>query len=62
MIKRKFNPLPAVLALLLFPMLISAQERPAKYIVLITIDGLRPEFYLDPSWGMVNLRCQSPFL
>jgi predicted AlkP superfamily pyrophosphatase or phosphodiesterase len=29
---------------------------PAKYIVLITIDGLRPEFYLDPAWNMVNLR------
>jgi len=44
------------MVLLLFPFLIWAQERPAKYIVLITIDGLRPEFYLDPSWGMVNLR------
>jgi predicted AlkP superfamily pyrophosphatase or phosphodiesterase len=27
----------------------------SKHVVLITIDGLRPEFYLDPSWGMVNL-------
>ena len=26
-----------------------------KHVVLITIDGLRPEFYLDSSWGMVNL-------
>ncbi|MBO9198705.1 MULTISPECIES: alkaline phosphatase family protein [Niastella] len=56
MIKRKYNPLVAVLPFLLLPMLIWSQERPAKYIVLITIDGLRPEFYLDPSWGMVNLR------
>lgn len=27
-----------------------------KHVVLISIDGLRPEFYLDPAWGMVNLR------
>jgi len=30
-----------------------AQE---KHVVLISIDGLRPEFYLDPAWGMVNVR------
>jgi hypothetical protein len=48
MIKRVF-----ILLLTLLPMLLWAQ--PAKYIVLITIDGLRPEFYLDSSWGMVNL-------
>ncbi|MEI6948135.1 alkaline phosphatase family protein [Paraflavisolibacter sp. H34] len=28
----------------------------SKHVVLISIDGLRPEFYKDPSWGMVNLR------
>ena len=56
MIKRKCTTPVFVLALLLFPLLIRAQERPTKYVVLITIDGLRPEFYLDPSWGMVNLR------
>lgn len=27
-----------------------------KHVVLVSIDGLRPEFYLDPTWGMVNLR------
>lgn len=26
------------------------------HVVLITIDGFRPDFYLDPSWGAVNLR------
>ena len=31
----------------------SAQE---NHVVLISIDGLRPEFYLDPQWGMVNVR------
>jgi predicted AlkP superfamily pyrophosphatase or phosphodiesterase len=30
-----------------------AQE---KHVVLISIDGFRPEFYLDPAWGMVNIR------
>src|ERR1700760_2751378 len=43
-----------LLVFLMCPMLSLAQ--PAKYIVLITIDGLRPEFYLDPGWNMVNLR------
>lgn len=31
----------------------SAQE---NHVVLISIDGLRPEFYLDAQWGMVNVR------
>jgi len=30
-----------------------AQE---NHVVLISIDGLRPEFYIDPAWGMVNIR------
>jgi predicted AlkP superfamily pyrophosphatase or phosphodiesterase len=25
-------------------------QRPADHVVLISIDGLRPEFYLDPAW------------
>lgn len=28
----------------------------AKHVVLITIDGFRPDFYLDESWGAVNLQ------
>lgn len=27
-----------------------------SHVILISIDGLRPEFYKDPSWSMVNLR------
>lgn len=27
-----------------------AQTRPADHVILISIDGLRPEFYRDPSW------------
>lgn len=26
------------------------------HVILISIDGLRPEFYKDSTWGMVNLR------
>lgn len=28
----------------------------AKYVVMVSIDGFRPDFYKDPSWGAVNLR------
>ncbi|OOQ61416.1 alkaline phosphatase family protein [Mucilaginibacter pedocola] len=42
-----------ILACLLLTTAVKAQN---KHVVLISIDGLRPEFYLDPSWGMVNLR------
>lgn len=27
-----------------------------SHVILISVDGLRPEFYKDPSWSMVNLR------
>jgi predicted AlkP superfamily pyrophosphatase or phosphodiesterase len=34
-----------------------AQVPPAaKYVVLISIDGLRPEFYKDPQWAMPALQ------
>nr|WP_262898187.1 ectonucleotide pyrophosphatase/phosphodiesterase [Echinicola shivajiensis] len=26
-----------------------------KHVVIITIDGFRPDFYMDKEWGMVNL-------
>ena len=44
--------------ILVLPLLLSrtAFGQPAKHVVIVSIDGLRPEFYLDPSWGMVNLR------
>lgn len=41
---------------LLFSFTLSFAQGKAKYVVLITIDGLRPEFYLDERWGMPNLR------
>ncbi len=39
-----------VLALFLSGPPLLAGEPPADHVVLISIDGLRPEFYLDPSW------------
>lgn len=27
-----------------------------EHVVLITVDGFRPDFYLDPSWDAVNIR------
>lgn len=30
-----------------------AQE---AHVIVISVDGFRPDFYKDPSWGMVNLR------
>ena len=32
---------------------VAAQE---NHVVLISIDGLRPEFYMNPEWAMVNVR------
>lgn len=32
------------------------QSKQAKYVVLISIDGLRPDFYLDLSWPTPNLQ------
>ena len=32
------------------------ETRPADHVVLISIDGLRPEFYLDPRWPAPMLR------
>lgn len=43
-------------SLLAFLLIASAAKAQEKHVVLISIDGLRPEFYIDPSWGMVNVR------
>ncbi|MFL9483658.1 alkaline phosphatase family protein [Chitinophagaceae bacterium LWZ2-11] len=34
----------------------SASAQRAKHVVIISIDGFRPDFYKDDSWGAVNLR------
>jgi arylsulfatase A-like enzyme len=33
-----------------------AKKAPADHVVLISIDGLRPEFYLDPTWPAPTLQ------
>ncbi|MET0242376.1 MAG: ectonucleotide pyrophosphatase/phosphodiesterase [Flavitalea sp.] len=34
---------------------ITLQAQQAKHVVLVTIDGFRPNFYMDSSWQAVNL-------
>ncbi|TWR29792.1 alkaline phosphatase family protein [Mucilaginibacter pallidiroseus] len=45
--------LKSIATCLLVATLAHAQD---KHVILISIDGLRPEFYMDPSWAMVNVR------
>lgn len=35
---------------------VQAQTGQARYVVLITVDGFRPEFYLDSTYGMFTVR------
>lgn len=44
------------LALCSLVLLQTASQAQEQHVILISIDGLRPEFYKDPSWNMVNLR------
>jgi len=37
-------------------LVLSTSAQKTKYVVLITIDGFRPDFYMEPSWGTPNLR------
>jgi len=30
--------------------------QPAKHVIFLTIDGFRPDFYLDSEWKMLNIR------
>jgi predicted AlkP superfamily pyrophosphatase or phosphodiesterase len=48
--KKSLSFLPAIFLAL------TLQAQPGRHVILITIDGLRPEFYLDPSWPAPNLR------
>ncbi|MFT3822997.1 MAG: ectonucleotide pyrophosphatase/phosphodiesterase [Chitinophagaceae bacterium] len=54
MLKRATKSCIAVFSGLI--LLFNSQAQQAKYVVLVTIDGFRPDFYLDESWGMPNLR------
>lgn len=35
---------------------LSCYPQQSKHVIIISIDGFRPDFYQDSSWGMVNLR------
>ncbi len=48
---------PFLIALFLTVLIFTGSAaQPARHVVLITIDGFRPDFYMDASWGAVNLR------
>lgn len=49
--KRRFT---ICLLLVLFSCTLWAQK--AKYVVLVSIDGFRPDFYMDSSWAQPNLQ------
>lgn len=34
----------------------TAFSQQPRHVIVISIDGFRPEFYMDPSWNAVNLR------
>jgi predicted AlkP superfamily pyrophosphatase or phosphodiesterase len=35
---------------------LAAVAQPAKYVILVSIDGFRPDFYMDSSWPTPNLQ------
>lgn len=39
-----------------FSLILGVSAQQAKHVVVITIDGFRPDFYLDPSWHTPNLK------
>ncbi len=44
-----------IIAVLLFSPFLFARKT-AEHVVIISIDGFRPDFYLDPSWSTTNMR------
>lgn len=46
----------AVSIILCFLLALNCLGQKSEHVIIITIDGFRPDFYLDASWGMVNLR------
>lgn len=42
--------------LVLFPFMALAQERLADHVVLVSIDGFRPDFYQEEKWPAPNLK------
>lgn len=35
---------------------VTSFSQQVKHVIVISIDGFRPDFYMDPSWNAVNLR------
>jgi predicted AlkP superfamily pyrophosphatase or phosphodiesterase len=54
------NPAALIAALILgcclSTMAGAQQKTPVQHVVLITVDGFHPEFYLDTVWHAVNIR------
>jgi arylsulfatase A-like enzyme len=44
-----------IYSLLLLSLAYTGMAQKAEHVVLITIDGFRPDYYLDPSWQTPNL-------
>jgi len=45
-----------LLSLVLMVGFASAYAQHAKNVIIISIDGFRPDFYLDPAWGAINMQ------
>lgn len=43
-------------SILLATITAQAQQPAARHVVLVTVDGFRPEFYLDNTYGMMTVR------
>jgi hypothetical protein len=35
---------------------LAAQSQKVTHVIVISVDGFRPDFYLDPSWQAVRIR------
>lgn len=46
----------AILLATTFATAVKAQQKVATHVILITVDGFRPEFYLDSTYGMMTVR------
>ncbi len=56
MTKSIINKIVGAACLLASCTVANAQAEKAKYVVLVTVDGFRPEFYLDSTYGMFTVR------
>ena len=45
-----------ICAVILISALNNSAGQVAKHVIIISLDGFRPDFYMDESWGMTNLR------